>query len=122
VSVLERLEPLADELIIVDDGSTDRTRELVLAWAGSRPHIHVLWFDENQGMSAAYYRAFQEVAERFAAGELAADDLILTVDADGQHDPEEVEGMTAYLLENRLDAVIARRDLARYTVYKKTGN
>ena len=68
-------------------------------------------------------RAGRDVVEiQHAAGELAADDLILTVDADGQHDPEEVEGMTAYLLENRLDAVIARRDLAKYTAYKKMGN
>ncbi|HEY7374010.1 MAG TPA: hypothetical protein VIF57_17750, partial [Polyangia bacterium] len=44
------------------------------------------------------------------------------VDADGQHEPEEVDDLVGYLVDNKLDAVIARRDLAMYTLYKKAGN
>src|SRR5437667_2247104 len=74
VAVLARLAPLADELIVVDDGSTDRTRALVLEWAHGRENVQVLWFDQNQGMSAAYYRAFQEIECWVASGRLDPDD------------------------------------------------
>ncbi len=43
VAVLERLAPLADELIVVDDGSVDHTRDLLVAWSIGRleraPHL-----------------------------------------------------------------------------------
>lgn len=122
IPVLDRLLPLADELIIVDDGSVDNTRELVQAWSADRPNVRFISFPQNRGMSAAYYRAFEEVGRRVDMGELSADDIILTVDADGQHRPEDVDELIAHMRENRLDAVIARRDMAVYTLYKKIGN
>ena len=122
VAVLERLEPLADQLIVVDDGSTDRTRELVLAWAEERQNVRLICFNQNRGMSAAYYRAFEEVARYQSTGALSSDDVVLTVDADGQHDPAEVDELVGHLARQNLDAVIARRDFALYTRYKRLGN
>src|SRR6266568_237597 len=76
VTVLARLAPLADELIVVDDGSTDSTREKVLKWADGKENVHVLWFDKNKGMSAAYYRAFEEIRYWVDAGLVDPDDII----------------------------------------------
>ena len=56
--VLDKLSYFVDELVVVDDGSTDRTRAEIEAWLPGHDHARLLSFDENQGMSAAYYLAF----------------------------------------------------------------
>lgn len=122
VGVLERLEPLADEIIVVDDGSLDDTRRLVEQWAAGRTNVRVLGFEHNRGMSAAYCEAFEHIGARVRDGELTPDDIVLTVDADGQHEPADVDRLVERLDGDGLDAVIARRDFALYPWYKRIGN
>jgi len=122
LDVLDRLSGLVHELVIVDDGSTDRTRELVQGWLPAHPHAALLTIDVNRGISAAYHLAFSRIAARVRSGELPGDTLVCTVDADGQHDPHSLDGLVRVAVEEHADAVLARRDLSDYPSFKRLGN
>src|SRR5215212_934466 len=81
-AVLDRLYPLVDELVVVDDGSTDKTRAEIERWREQgRPNLTLLVHDGNLGMSAAYYTALTQLKGRLQRGELNEHDLVFTVDA-----------------------------------------
>ena len=73
-------------------------------------------------MSAAYYLAFTDLRRRMHDGELNPDDLVFTVDADGQHELEAFDELQRQTLDERLDALLVRRDLSTYPRYKQIGN
>ena len=120
-AVLDHLYPLVDRLLIVDDGSVDNTREVVFEWLADKPHAQLISFNKNRGMSAAYYEAFQHVGRMVELGQLDANDVVVTVDADGQHDPASLADLLRPI-EDGADAVIGRRDFRLYPLYKRTGN
>lgn len=68
------------EVIIVDDGSTDQTPHLLSEALTRLPWLRVLRMEKNAGQSAAFEAGF-----RAARGE-----IIATIDADLQNDPEEI--------------------------------
>jgi glycosyltransferase involved in cell wall biosynthesis len=120
--VLDELLPLVDQLVVVDDGSVDATRARIEAWMEGRSGVQLLTFDANRGMSAAYYRALTELRSRMERGELDPDDLVFTVDADGQHELAVFEELQSLVARESLDALLVRRDLSTYPLLKKVGN
>ena len=120
--VLNRLAPLVDELIVVDDGSVDGTRGAIESCLPAHGNIRLITFDDNQGMSAAYYAAFCDLRGRLLDGTLSPHDLVFTVDADGQHETAALEDLHAAVVADDLDALLVQRDLSTYPRYKQAGN
>jgi glycosyltransferase involved in cell wall biosynthesis len=122
VSVLDRLYDLVDELVVVEDGSTDRTRAEIEGWLPGHPNCRLLVHESNQGMSAAYYTAFGELRALLVSGKLAPHDLVFTVDADGQHELGVLDDLQRIAEHEHLDALLVQRDLEGYPRYKQLGN
>ncbi|MBN1670718.1 MAG: glycosyltransferase family 2 protein [Kiritimatiellae bacterium] len=97
------------EVILVDDGSTDRSWDTLLALAKRHPHLHVIRFRKNFGQTAAMSAGFRE-----ASGE-----VIITLDADLQNDPADIPKLLARIADgydvvsgwrrDRKDTFISRR-------------
>lgn len=120
--VLGKLYGYVDELVVVDDGSTDNTRAEIERFMDGRDSARLLIHDVNQGMSEAYYLAFGDLRRRLADGELSPDDFVYTVDADGQHELAVLEDLRQQMHDEGLDALLVQRDLSTYPRYKQAGN
>jgi undecaprenyl-phosphate 4-deoxy-4-formamido-L-arabinose transferase len=78
------------EVILVDDGSRDRSLELLTSWARQRPdRVRVLELSRNFGQHQAILAGFQD----------ATGDAVVTLDADLQNPPEEIPKLLAKLEE-----------------------
>ena len=121
-TVLDRLYPLVDELVVVDDGSTDGTRREIERWLPGHDRCRFLRHEKNRGMSEAYLLALTMLRARLEDGELSANDLVFTVDADGQHDLAVLDELVELTIAEDIDAMLAQRDLSYHGLYKRAGN
>lgn len=77
------------EIVIVDDGSTDRSFEIMCQLQHQDPHLRVVRFRRNYGQTAAFTAGFDR----------ARGDVVITIDADLQNDPADIPALMARMAE-----------------------
>ena len=102
--VVERVlaVPLEIELICVDDGSGDGSRELLAQLQVQHPQIRILLQPRNMGKGAALHRGIRE----------ATGDFVLIQDADLEYNPAEYTVLLEPLIEGSADVVYGSRFLS----------
>ena len=99
--VIEQTKPFVQEVIVIDDGSCDRTGEI----ARGRGAI-VVSHSLNRGLGAS-------IGTGLAAGLARGADILITLDADGQHDPAEIPNFITALGDGT-DLLIGSRSLTNF--------
>lgn len=100
-AVLQKVAKYTDKIIVVDDGSTDRTVDRV---KGRK--VTLLKHLVNLGQGAALQTGF-DYCKRINP------DVVITFDADGQHKASDIEKLVAPILEDKADVVLGSRFLGQ---------
>ena len=102
-------EHLSYEILFVNDGSTDRSWEVIETLAAENPEVHGICFRRNYGKSPALFCGF-----RAAKG-----DVVITMDADLQDSPDEIPELRRMIVEEGYDLVSGYKQ-KRYDPLSKT--
>jgi glycosyltransferase involved in cell wall biosynthesis len=91
--IVDSVRPYADEVLVVDGHSRDRTREIA-----AEHHARVI-LDRGKGKGDALRLALDE----------AKGDIVVFIDADGSHDPKDIPAMVAPIIADKADMVVGSR-------------
>ncbi len=91
--IVESVRPYADEVLVIDGHSSDRTRDIAAAH-GARVEL-----DGGKGKGEALRRSMTS----------ASGDIVVFIDADGSHDPKDIPALVAPIKAGAADMVIGSR-------------
>jgi glycosyltransferase involved in cell wall biosynthesis len=110
--VVKKSLPYADKVIVCDDGSTDDTAALA-----KKAGAIVISHEKNQGYGATISTLFDYCRKNNA-------EIMVTLDGDGQHNPDQIPDLINVILKHNVDVVIGSRSLKDdkdLPSYRKTG-
>ncbi|HEY0196029.1 MAG TPA: glycosyltransferase family 2 protein [Methanobacterium sp.] len=114
--VLEELFSMGLKLVIIDDGSTDRTYKIARAIVEDNPGRGYLYHHPiNRGLGATLKTGIEACLEKGA-------DLMVTFDADGQHNPDDILPVCQPIINGQADVVIGVREFNDMPGAKKVSN
>jgi glycosyltransferase involved in cell wall biosynthesis len=98
-------------VIFVNDGSRDETKK-ILDGLPTSPHVSVIHHKVNRGYGGALKTGINNTVTPF----------LITMDGDGQHNPEDVERLFSFAIENDADMVVGKRDVKNASsMYRSLG-
>lgn len=121
-SLYQATKPVLDELrgewelIIIDDGSTDTTPQVLSQLRQKDPRVKIIRFRRSFGQTAAWSAGFD-----YARG-----DFVIVMDADLQNDPQDIPAMLKVMAEEELDVISGwrknRQDGGALKIASQIGN
>ena len=96
------------ELFLIDDGSTDGSREWITRYIKGKGHIRVVFHKKNEGIAKTYRQLYRE----------AKGDIVVLFSLDGEWDPHDVIRLIDAVKEEHEDMVIGVRRHKKYTVWR----